>query len=246
MTTIYLARHGESDWNAANRFQGLSDRPLTELGRRQAEALADELATTASPSAIYSSPLRRAFETAAIVGTRTGLEPRPVDDLREVDVGGWAGLSRSDVESRFPEAFRRWLDGGEGWEDGESYADMSARVLAALTGVAESHPGDRGPGRLARRADPRDPGRGRGHGRPRLSQAAPRRAERAPVQSGRRERPNHPARLSPWRTTRTSPPLTQPCGIAPPPGGGDHTETTPERRSRWLLHAPSSPRQSAP
>lgn len=142
MTTIYLARHGESDWNAANRFQGLSDRPLTELGRRQAEALADELATTASPSAIYSSPLRRAFETAAIVGTRTGLEPRPVDDLREVDVGGWAGLSRSDVESRFPEAFRRWLDGGEGWEDGESYADMSARVLAALTGVAESHPGD--------------------------------------------------------------------------------------------------------
>ena len=142
MTTIYLARHGESDWNAANRFQGLSDRPLTELGRRQAEALADELAMTASPSAIYSSPLRRAFETAAIVGTRTGLEPRPVDDLREVDVGGWAGLSRSDVESRFPEAFRRWLDGGEGWEDGESYADMSARVLAALTGVAESHPGD--------------------------------------------------------------------------------------------------------
>lgn len=141
MTTIYLARHGESDWNAANRFQGLSDRPLTELGRRQAEALADELATTASPSAIYSSPLRRAFETAAIVGTRTGLEPRPVDDLREVDVGGWAGLSRSDVESRFPEAFRRWLDGGEGWEDGESYADMSARVLAALTRVAESHPG---------------------------------------------------------------------------------------------------------
>ena len=141
MTTVYLARHGESDWNAANRFQGLSDRPLTELGRRQAEALADELATTATPSAIYSSPLRRAFETAAIVGTRTGLEPRPVDDLREVDVGGWAGLSRSDVESRFPEAFRRWLDGGEGWEDGESYADMSARVLAALTGVAESHPG---------------------------------------------------------------------------------------------------------
>ena len=142
MTTIYLARHGESDWNAANRFQGLSDRPLTELGRRQAEALADQLAATASPSAIYSSPLRRAFETAAIVGTRTGLEPRPVDDLREVDVGGWAGLSRSDVESRFPEAFRRWLDGGEGWEDGESYADMSARVLAALTGIAESHPGD--------------------------------------------------------------------------------------------------------
>ena len=140
MTTIYLARHGESDWNAANRFQGLSDRPLTELGRRQAEALADELAAAAAPSAIYSSPLRRAFETAAIVGARTGLDPRPVDDLREVDVGGWAGLSRADVQSRFPDAFRRWLDGGEGWEDGETYADMSARVLAALAAIARSHP----------------------------------------------------------------------------------------------------------
>lgn len=142
MTTIHLARHGESDWNAANRFQGLSDRPLTELGRRQAEALADELVAIASPSAIYSSPLLRAFETAAIVGARAGLEPHAVDDLREVDVGGWAGLSRSDVESRFPDAFRRWLDGAEGWEDGETYADMSARVLAVLTKIAESQPDD--------------------------------------------------------------------------------------------------------
>jgi broad specificity phosphatase PhoE len=140
VTTVYLARHGESDWNASNRFQGLSDRPLTERGRRQAEALADELASTASPSAIYSSPLLRAFETAAIVGARTGLEPKPVDDLREVDVGGWAGLSRTDVEERFPDAFRRWLDGGEGWEDGESYADMSARVLAAVREIAGAHP----------------------------------------------------------------------------------------------------------
>ena len=56
MTTVYLARHGESDWNAANRFQGHSDRPLTERGRLQAEALADELAEVATLAAIYSSP----------------------------------------------------------------------------------------------------------------------------------------------------------------------------------------------
>jgi len=139
VTTVYLARHGESDWNAANRFQGHSDRPLTQLGRQQAEALADELTAIAELSAIYTSPLRRALDTAAVVGARTGLEPIRLRDLQEVDVGAWAGLSRSEVEARFPAEFRRWLDGGEGWVDGESYAAMSARVLAALLLAADAH-----------------------------------------------------------------------------------------------------------
>lgn len=142
MTTVYLARHGESDWNAANRFQGHSDRPLTELGRRQAEALAEAAAATEALDAVYSSPLRRAFDTAAVVGARLGLEPVPVADLREVDVGGWAGLSRDEVQARFPDGFARWLDGGEGWTDGESYSEMSDRVLSALLKIAAAHPGD--------------------------------------------------------------------------------------------------------
>lgn len=142
MTTVWLARHGESDWNAAKRFQGRSDRPLTPLGRQQAKALASELASSSSLSVIYTSPLRRALETAAVVGEQVGLEPVPDDDLREVDVGSWAGLSRAEVEARYPDAFERWLDGGEGWDDGESYAEMSARVLAALVRISGSHPGD--------------------------------------------------------------------------------------------------------
>jgi probable phosphoglycerate mutase len=142
VTIVYLARHGESDWNAANRFQGHSDRPLTELGRRQAAELASELAASASLSAIYASPLRRALDTALAVAARTGLEPVPVEDLREVDVGGWAGLSRAEVEARFPDGFRSWLDGGEGWTDGESYAEMSVRVLAALLRTAAAHGGE--------------------------------------------------------------------------------------------------------
>lgn len=142
MTTVWLARHGESDWNAAKRFQGRSDRPLTPLGRQQAKALASELASSSSLSVIYTSPLRRALETAAVVGEQLGLEPVPDDDLREVDVGSWTGLSRAEVEARYPDAFERWLDGGEGWDDGESYAEMSARVLAALVRISGSHPGD--------------------------------------------------------------------------------------------------------
>ena len=139
MTTVYLARHAESDWNVENRFQGSTDRPLTERGREQARALAAELAGIPL-AAVYTSPLRRALDTARIVSAAQGLTPVARPELSEIDVGSWAGLSRGDVESRFPEAFRRWAGGGEGWEDGESYASMSARVLDAIRRVAEEHP----------------------------------------------------------------------------------------------------------
>jgi broad specificity phosphatase PhoE len=140
VTTVFLARHGESDWNAANRFQGRIDRPLTELGRQQAHALAEALAATAGLDAIYTSPLRRAFDTAEAVGARLGLDPVAAEELQEVDVGGWGGLTRDEVRERFPAAFARWLDGGEGWEDGESYEEMAGRVLGWLLRTAEAQP----------------------------------------------------------------------------------------------------------
>jgi broad specificity phosphatase PhoE len=136
---VYLARHGESDWNAANRFQGHSDRPLTELGREQAHALAD-LVAAEHVEAIYSSPLIRALETARIVAARTGLDVTTRDDLREVDTGSWSGLSRAEVKERFPEGFERWISGGSGWEDGETYDEMATRVLKGLRDIAAAHP----------------------------------------------------------------------------------------------------------
>jgi broad specificity phosphatase PhoE len=142
VTTVYLARHGESDWNAANRFQGHSDRPLTDLGRRQAEALA-ELVAQENVDAIYSSPLIRALETARIVAARTGLEVTELDGLREVDTGSWSGLSRAEVQERFPEGFERWIAGGSGWEDGETYEEMGERVLGAIRAIAAAHPNGR-------------------------------------------------------------------------------------------------------
>jgi broad specificity phosphatase PhoE len=142
VTTIYLARHGESDWNAANRFQGHSDRPLTDLGREQAQALGG-LVAAENVEAIYSSPLKRALETARIVAVRSGLEVVEDEDLREVDTGSWSGLSRAEVQERFPEGFDRWTSGGAGWEDGESYEEMAERVLAAVNRIAGAHPGGR-------------------------------------------------------------------------------------------------------
>ena len=142
MTTILLARHGETDWNRENRFQGHADPPLNETGRAQAAELAAALANEPL-AAIYSSPLQRAFETAQIVAVRHSLEPVAVDALREVDVGSWQGLTRAEVEGRFPEQFARWLDYERGWEDGESYEEMGQRVTEGLLELAEKHGGER-------------------------------------------------------------------------------------------------------
>ncbi len=142
MTTILLARHGETDWNRDNRFQGHADPLLNETGRAQAAELSKTLAGEAL-AAVYSSPLRRAFETAQIVAARHGLEPVPLDALREVDVGSWQGLTRTEIEARFPEQFARWLDYKDGWEDGESYEEMGRRVIAGLLELAAGHAGER-------------------------------------------------------------------------------------------------------
>jgi broad specificity phosphatase PhoE len=142
VTTILMARHGETDWNRDNRFQGHADPPLNDLGREQAHELAERLARE-QLDAVYTSPLRRAGETAKIIASRLGLEAEPVDGLLEVDVGSWSGLTRTEVERRFPDGYRRWLDLGYGWDDGESYQELGERVLAALTGLAARHPGGR-------------------------------------------------------------------------------------------------------
>ena len=142
MTTILIARHGESDWNRDRRWQGHADRPLTDLGREQARALADRLAVT-ELDAVYSSDLERARETAAIVAESHELSVRELSDLREVDVGSWSGLTRAEAEERYPNAFRRWTEGEEGWDDGETYEQLSERVVGALLTIAARHPRDR-------------------------------------------------------------------------------------------------------
>jgi len=142
VTTLLLARHGETDWNRARRWQGHADRPLTDRGRGQATALAKRLADIAL-DAVYSSDLRRARETAEAVAQAQGLDVVQLPELREVSVGSWEGLTRDQAEARFPDGIRRWLAGGTGWDDGETCPAMSARVLAAVHRIANDHEGDR-------------------------------------------------------------------------------------------------------
>ena len=138
MATLVLVRHGETDWNRDNRFQGHADPPLNDTGRAQARALAAELRNEPI-AALYTSPLVRAAETAAILGEPLGLEPLTDPSLKEVDVGSWSGLTRTDIERRFPDGFARWLAHGHGWDDGETYAELGERVVAGLLTIGARH-----------------------------------------------------------------------------------------------------------
>jgi probable phosphoglycerate mutase len=131
-TRIILARHGETDWNRERRWQGHSDRPLNDTGRDQARALAAEL--SGEPvSAVYSSDLLRAYETARVVAEQFGLDVVTVSGLRERRFGSWEGLEDVEVERRFP--------GVRSPPDGETREDMARRVLESLEVIATSHPG---------------------------------------------------------------------------------------------------------
>jgi broad specificity phosphatase PhoE len=136
VTTILLARHGETDWNRDQRWQGHADRELTELGRAQALALAERL--DAFPiAAVYSSDLVRARDTARAVAERRGVDVIERIDLREVDCGSWSGVRHADLD---PEEVARWKAGERGWSGGESYEEMAVRLVAAVRDVADAHP----------------------------------------------------------------------------------------------------------
>ncbi len=131
MTTLLLARHGETDWNRELRIQGSSDIPLNDLGRDQARGLAQELEHV-ELDAIYASDLSRAQATAAAVAASHGLEVRLDPRLRERSFGSWEGFTRVDIEA-LPEGSRH---------DGESDEDVRDRVLEAVQEIAGAHPGE--------------------------------------------------------------------------------------------------------
>jgi broad specificity phosphatase PhoE len=134
---VLLARHGETDDNAARRFQGHRDPPLNERGREQARALG-EAVRGEGIRALWSSPLRRAHETAQIAGRALGLEPRTDARLMEVDVGAWAGRLYEDLATDDPDLFGLWRSGSPDFRfpDGESLAEQGERVAEVLREIA--------------------------------------------------------------------------------------------------------------
>jgi broad specificity phosphatase PhoE len=135
---IWLARHGQTAYNHARRFQGHLPVSLDETGREQARALAAE-AEGREWGALWCSPLERALETARVVGDAIGLEPRPDARFAETDCGDWTDRSFDEVQADDPDAFSRFVDADPAFAfpGGESFAQQGARVQAGLADVRE-------------------------------------------------------------------------------------------------------------
>ena len=150
MTTILLARHGETDWNRDNRFQGHADPPLNRHRSRAGGRAGEEPSRTSRWTPSTRARCAGRSRPPRSLPLRTVSSRCRSIALREVDVGSWEGLTRAEIEQRFPEQFARWLDYEQGWDDGETYEEMGLRVIAALFELAAAHEGT-DPRRVARR-----------------------------------------------------------------------------------------------
>ncbi len=140
---VLLLRHGQTAWNREGRFQGQADIELDDVGRQQAERTAGELARL-SPSAIVSSDLRRARDTALPLGQLTGQPVTTDARLREVYAGKWQGMLAADIERAFPELRAAWRSGEDvrPGGDGERRVEVGARVAEAVREHAAALPDD--------------------------------------------------------------------------------------------------------
>lgn len=145
MTELWLIRHGESEGNASGTIQGHNDSPLSQLGRRQAAALAERMRREGRFDAIYSSDLARARQTARPTAEVLGLPLNEIVGLREIDLGLWSGLTRTEIERRFPDEWARWKRFDTQLRRGgaESYADLQARIVAVVEEIVARHRGER-------------------------------------------------------------------------------------------------------
>lgn len=140
---IYLLRHGEIDLGGVFRLIGQSDLGLTELGMRQGRWWREELGER-DWQAIYSSDLSRTRMFASLVSGTDEDQVRTVPELREILLGEWEGLTRADLQERYPREWEaRGKDiGGYRPPGGESFADVQERAFAALEQIAARHSGD--------------------------------------------------------------------------------------------------------
>ena len=151
MTRLILIRHGETDWNVEGRYQGQADPPLNSRGFQQAELLAELLASRPAESAqdsgmqlIYTSPLKRALQTARIISQQLNITLHVEPRFMEIHQGDWQTRLRAEIESLYPDLFKRWET--KPWEvtppQGEHLQEVQKRVFAAVDEILHLHPNE--------------------------------------------------------------------------------------------------------
>ena len=240
MTRLYLVRHGATQLTAEDRFAGSIGVDLSEEGRWQARQLGERLRSEGITAA-YCSPLSRSADTARIIAGPCGVTPIDRDGLREISHGHWEGLTRREVEERFPAEYTAWEEDPFTFapEGGESGVSVLARALPAIRDIVTAHPGQTSRRRLSQgdaAPRPQQPARLRCAGVSRSSRSGAGLSQRARLQgSGPRASDavqRHVALLS---TGRASPPKA--CR-----NGG----TTPRRARSFRCGLGSCPCRSRP
>ena len=138
---LFLVRHGETQRNREGQVQGRGDQDLTDVGRKQAAAVARALIRE-NVTALYSSPLKRAVETAEIIGAELGLPVQVAEDMAEADVGGLDGLTSEEMRARYPDFMALWDHdpGSAVMPGGESLAQVQERVWRLVQSLLGAHP----------------------------------------------------------------------------------------------------------
>lgn len=139
LRSVYLARHGQTEWNAQGRWQGQLDSPLTALGREQAHTVA-ALVADEPVDAVFCSPLGRAAATTQVCGDRLGLPVVQLEELAELHHGAMAGMTPQEMDHAFPGELARRAEDKFRWRfpGGESYAEAVSRAADALARLESS------------------------------------------------------------------------------------------------------------
>ncbi|MCP4037901.1 MAG: histidine phosphatase family protein [bacterium] len=143
-TRFTLIRHAESLWNAAGRWQGHGDPPLSEVGFDQARCCAQRFAAVEQAvDRLVCSDLLRTRQTAAAIAQSIGLVPRPTPQLRELAIGRWTGMTREEIEKTEPDLLEAFDSGDPDVRPGggETRGEIRHRVRGAVEGLAVDHPG---------------------------------------------------------------------------------------------------------
>lgn len=141
MQRLILVRHGQTDHNVQRRIQGQIDIPLNAVGRDQAASVARSLSGISDCVAVYASPLSRARDTGAAIADALGVPLVEDERLMERGFGAWEGLTRPDIEAKWPGEYKRWVSGEKvGAADVEERAEVGERLNAAFRAMHRAHP----------------------------------------------------------------------------------------------------------
>ena len=136
MTTLYLVRHGETEWNASNKIQGNMDTELNDLGKKQAELVANRLAKE-NIDAVYTSSLKRAKTTAQKIAEHVKVEVQELHEFREISLGPWEGLTISEINEKYEEHYKVYRENPSDFNmpGAETFLQVSERFCNAIRNV---------------------------------------------------------------------------------------------------------------